>query len=405
MIRLMSVLLGLLLLLAVGLAGMLLLVRDASPSLRPMPEISAEQRRWGKELLHEGLLEGVGAGGEPISMTLADLEILSVLLTEQIQGSRLRVRPNQDNAEVTLALRLPAKLGGWLNLRARLVAPDGVLGIEHLKVGPLPIPTALAALLMDQARLALGLPALPTGVVFSPEAIQLRPGVQSNHRGEFVSASRGKAESDRVLAAQRRLAGLNVLHRGQDWIDAAELLSALIASAPTEAADPVAENRAAILALAAYVNGRRLPDPTDAPAPRLLEVRLRGRDDLPQHFLTSGALLLQGGSGLANLIGLAKELDDASNSSGFSFSDLAANRAGNQFAELATASPSSARRIQRLARAGLTEDDIMPSVDWLPGSMSRATFERDFGGRDSAAYRIVVDEIDRRIEALPVNRE
>ncbi|NEX15867.1 MAG: hypothetical protein C1943_04300 [Halochromatium sp.] len=402
MMRLISALLGLLLLLVIGLAGALLLVRDSSPSLQPMPELSAEQRRWGKELLHESLLDGVGASGEVISLTPADLQILSVLFTEQIRDSRLSLLPGEGSADLMLAWPLPTKLGGWLNLRARLVAPDGVLAIERVEVGKLPVPAALAELLMEQALAVLAIPALPTGIEISPEAIRLQPGALANADGDRSSAMLTADENDLVLVAQRRLAGLSLLNSNRSWIDAAELLSALIASAPADAIDPAAENKAAILALAAYVNGRSLPDPTGAPAPRSIPVRMRDREDIPQHFFTSGALVLQSGSGLANLIGLAKELDDADSASGFNFSDLAANRAGNQFAELATANASSAGRIQQMARSGLSEDDIMPTVDWLPGSMSRATFDRDFGGRDTPAYRIVVDEIDRRIAALPV---
>lgn len=401
MLRLISALLGLVLLLVIGLAAGLLLVRDASPDLPPMPELSAEQRRWGQELLHERLLAGLGAVGESTVLSRADLDILAVLLAEKLRDSRLRVGLGEGRAEVLLALPFPRELGGWLNLRARLVAPGGMLGLEEVELGSLPVPGALAELIMGQALAALDVPALPSGIEFSPDAIRVQPIASSVAAPEGTPALLADDEQARVLAAQRRLSALGLLRAGQRSIDAAELLSALIASAPADA-DPVAENRAAILALAAYVNGRGLPDPSGATPPRSIPLRMRGRDDIPQHFFTSAALMLQGGGGLANLMGLAKELDDAESTSGFSFSDLAANQAGNRFTELATANPTAARRVQRLARTGLSEDDIMPAVDWLPEPMSRATFERDFGGRDSQTYRIVVDEIGRRIEALPI---
>ncbi|WP_462321102.1 hypothetical protein [Halochromatium sp.] len=414
MLRLISGLLGLVLLLVIGLAAILLLMRDSAPSLQPMPEISAEQRRQGKELLHQRLLDGVGAGGspdgEPVAITPADLDILAVLLTEQIQDSRLRIGLGEGSADVQIALPLPPEVGGWLNLSALLVAPNGVLDIERVELGGLPVPAAIAELMMDQALAAFDVSTLPTGIELSAEAVRLQPGVQPSGppgaegvgSGDPLAAVLAGGEKARVLAAQRRLAGLDLLQRDRQPLNAAELLSALIATAPADSADAVAENRAAILALAAYVNGRSLPDPSGAEPPPPIAVRMRGRDDIPQHFFTSAALLLQAGSGLANLIGLAKELDDASTTSGFNFADLAANQAGNRFAELATADARSAGQIQQMARAGLSEDDIMPAVDWLPESMSRATFERDFGGRDSLAYRIVVDEIARRVEALPV---
>ena len=402
MLRLISALLGLILLMVIGLAAILLLVRDSSPHLQPMPDISEEQRQRGKELLHERLLDGVGAGGEPVVMTPADIDILSVLLTEQIRDSRLRVALGDGDADVRVALRLPRELGGWLNLTAMLAAPDGRLAVERLELGNLPVPSYLAELLMDQALATFDISALLTGIELSSQAVRLHPGTAGVSRDGPLATVLAEDEKARVLAAQRRLAGLSQLRTDRQWVNAADLLSSLLASAPDDSTDAAAENRAAILTLAAYVNGRSLPDPSGARPPRLISVRMRGRDDIPQHFFTSGALVLQAGGGLANLIGLAKELDDAGTASGFSFRDLAANQAGNRFAELATADPDAARRVQQMARAGLSEDDIMPAVDWLPESMSRATFERDFGGRDSPAYRIVVDEIERRIERLPV---
>ncbi len=402
MLRLISGLLGLVLLLVIGLAAILLLMRDSSPSLSPMPEISAEQRRWGRELLHQQLLAG-GAGGDgPILLRPADLDILSVLLTEQIRDSRLRIRLAEGSADVAVAVALPTELGGWLNLSGRLVAPEGRLEIEQIELGRLPVPAPIADLLIDQALMALGVAALPSGIDFSSEGLRLQPGTLANGGAEQFAGMLGADEKARLLEAQRRLARLSLLTTDGGSLNGAELLSALIASAPAASTDPVGDNRAAILALAAYVNGRSLPDASGAPPPRVLPVRMRGRDDIPQHFFTSAALVLQGGGGVADLIGLAKEFDDADNASGFSFRDLAANQAGNRFAELATADPTAARRVQQLAREGLREADIMPAVEGLPETMSRAVLERDFGGRDSPAYGIVLDEIARRIEALPI---
>lgn len=402
MMRLISALLGLLLLLVIGLAALPLLIRDSAPKLQPMPEITAEQRRWGNGVLHEGLLEGVAAGSESITLTPSDLDILSFLVAEQIQDGRVRIRLAEGSAGVTVSLRLPDQLSGWLNLHALLVAPGGALAIERLEVGGVPVPSPIVELLMEQLLSEGDSAGLLTGIDFSPDGVRLQPGSQVNGSSDVLSALLAGDAEAQVLAAQRRLAGLSELRAGRSAINAAQLLSALISSIPADTADPVADNRAAILALAAYVNGRSLPDSSGAKPPRRVPLRMRGRGDIPQHFFTSGALALQGGSGLANLIGLAKELDDAGGASGFNFSDIAANRAGNHFAELATASSSSARGIQQMARAGLSEADIMPAVDWLPGTMSRATFERQFGSRDSAAYRSVVEEIDRRIEALPI---
>ncbi|MEA3638809.1 MAG: hypothetical protein VBE63_02570 [Lamprobacter sp.] len=402
MLRLMSSLFGLLFLLVIGALILLGLLRDAEPSLQSMPVISAEQRRWGMELLQRGFMEADGEEAESISMTPADLNILSALLAESIPDSRLQMHLDEGSAEIRFALRLPNALEGWLNLRARLVAPDGQLAVEAVQVGSLKLPPALTELIVDQLLAAMDLPVMPQGIVFTPEAVRWQAFKPTGTGIDWLATVLTSGTKTSILVAQRRLADLSILRTNRRRIDAAELLSALLAAVPADAPDPVDENRALILALALYVNGRSLPDPSGSPPPRPIRLSMRGRKDIAQHFFTSGALFLQGGSRLANLIGFAKELDDAKGSSGFSFKDIAANRAGIRFAQLATADPEAARRMQAQARRGLSQADIMPAVDWLPESMSRAIFERDFGGGDDPAYRILINEIDRRIEALPI---
>lgn len=402
MIRLLSALLGLALLLAISSITLLVLLRDPEPSLPTMSAISEDERRWGMELLQGGLGEAFGTGAEPMILTAADLKILAVLLAESMPESRLRIELGEGRAEITVALPLANELGGWLNLRALLVAPKGALTIARIQVGSLTLPAALTGLLVEQALATADLPALPSGIEFTPEVLRLQPLMGTGGGTDWFAAALTGGAKTPVLIAQRRLAALSALQTKRQRITAAELLSALLAAVPADAADPVAESRAAILALALYVNGRSLPDPSGTAPPRLMRVSLRGRQDIAQHFFTSGALTLQVGREPANLIGYAKELDDAAGASGFSFSDLAANRAGSRFAVLATAHPAAARRLQALARSGLGETDIMLAVDWLPERMSRAAFDRDFGGRNGRAYRLLIDAIDRRIEALPV---
>ena len=63
------------------------------------------------------------------------------------------------------------------------------------------------------------------------------------------------------------------------------------------------------------------------------EPTLLGRRDLAQHFFVSGYLTATMGAEAANAAGVAKELVDANTTSGFSFADLAADRAGVRFAD------------------------------------------------------------------------
>jgi len=164
------------------------------------------------------------------------------------------------------------------------------------------------------------------------------------------------------------------------------------------------ENRIAILAVAFYVNGRSLtvltPEARSWPHAERRWLMLRNRGDLAQHFSISAALSAAAGAPVANLIGLYKEIDDARRGSGFSFVDLAADRAGTTFGRLATESPASARGLQSRIGSKLTDAQLLPSVEGLPEGLSSAEFTRRFRGDRADDYDDLVDEIDRRIAAL-----
>lgn len=138
------------------------------------------------------------------------------------------------------------------------------------------------------------------------------------------------------------------------------------------------------------------------PKPRR-HVALRGRNDHALHFLLSALLAMGSDPALADAVGLYKELADVGDrkGSGFSFDDLAADKAGVAFGEMAWHRP------QQLApRQALMIDDvfIMPAVEGLPTGLSAAQFEARFGRVDSPAYRAMLAEVERRVAAVPLLR-
>lgn len=187
-------------------------------------------------------------------------------------------------------------------------------------------------------------------------------------------------------------------------VSLAPLVASVLQFAGTRRDDPIEANRAALLALALHANGwdpRILAvDAGDWRRARRRPIALAGRPDLAQHFTVSAFVSAAGGAALADLLGVYKELRDAGGSSGFSFSDLAADRAGTRLGEMAVASPPAARRLQEAAGEGLDEADIMPAIDGLPDNLSAEVFARRFTGPASPAYDRLVAEIDRRVEAL-----
>ena len=165
----------------------------------------------------------------------------------------------------------------------------------------------------------------------------------------------------------------------------------------------IAENRAAILTLGLYAAGvkvRKLLSESGRyrfKRTRYVRMTLFKRNDLARHFLISSAIAVSAGSGIADIIGLSKEVGDSQGGSGFSFADLAADRAGVYLGKVATASPGSASSIQSGMKEVGTETDFMPRTDHLPEGIMELEFRRKYNDLDSEAYKMVEKEIERRI--------
>ena len=187
-----------------------------------------------------------------------------------------------------------------------------------------------------------------------------------------------------------------------------EVLRALLNAAEERAGDAAAENRAALVSLAFFINGKGLaaviPAARDWPRPRPRNVTLGGRHDFAQHYSISAAIAASAGSPLSDAIGLYKEVDDSRGGSGFSFNDIAADRAGVRLGELATATAAGARKVQRAAAARLGATDLLPEVKDLPEFMQEAEFKRRYGGVGGLEHKKMMAEIERRVAALAILR-
>jgi hypothetical protein len=130
------------------------------------------------------------------------------------------------------------------------------------------------------------------------------------------------------------------------------------------------------------------------------EPTMRGRRDLAQHFFVSCYLVATVGAGAANAAGIAKELLDANTGSGFSFADLAADRAGVRFAEGVLAG----RFPLHLVGQAFSVPAFMPDIKDLPEGLSSADFAAQYGSANDPRFRKRLNEIDQRIMQLPPHR-
>jgi hypothetical protein len=331
------------------------------------------------------------------------------------------------------SLRIPASpFGSYLNVLIELAPSTTGLDLSRIRVGSLTVPRRLAH---PVARLALDLILgwgngralldMVGGVSLEGErlSVEFRPMPDFAQRMAEIRDRLRLARDDalrvvspeQVKAYYQQIEEVVALQDPRDRTSLVRYMSPVfeLAARRSRTGSAIEENRAAIMALAIFFGTPRFElftgpvIPTDAPANgrRGARTTLADRVDARLHFIYSAALKLASDSGVSFALGEFKEvLDSGQGGSGFSFPDLAADRAGIRFAEEAAASEARAARLQQLLAAGEDEGLFFPSLLDLPEDLGEARFKRDYAGLDSPGYRAAIAEIDRRLAALPLYR-
>ena len=184
-----------------------------------------------------------------------------------------------------------------------------------------------------------------------------------------------------------------------------------LASVRSVGGDPVAENRAALLALGGAFGHPSLLDlagvPGGADAGRdLLErlpLALHGRRDWARHFFLSAGIAQVAPEAFSGGAGLWKErLDAAAGGSGFSFADLLMDESGARLGRVATSDRARARWVQARLAAGLAEADLAPHDPGLPEGLTAERLRSEFGGIGGPEFQRVAAEILRRVDSFPL---
>ena len=401
---------------SLGLAAILYFAIDSAPSINRAADITPSSIERAKRILDQNDPRRLKPGARrTILVGASDLDLAANYLARQYADGGAQVELERGAARVVASLRVPAlPFPAYLNFRAKLTEAAPLARIDSLRLGGLVIPGRLAQWMIPRLlRIAVpeadlrAFASVIRKVTIREDRIALTYTWQPDLPGKVRAVLLPPEDRERLRAYQDRLAAIgNSLAANPSLV---EFLTPLftLASERSEGGDAVAENRAVILLLAVYVNGRDIstvvPEAGAWPRPRKHRVLLNGRADLAKHFIVSSALAAKAGGPLSDAVGLYKELADARDGSGFSFNDLAADRAGTRFGERAADSPT-ARPLQRRLRAGIAERDIIPITEDLPEFMPEREFVSRFGGVDAPAYHELMAEIERRIAALPLYR-
>jgi uncharacterized protein YfiM (DUF2279 family) len=400
----------------VVLGAVFLSISDV-PAVNRIAEISPENVAQLKDLLDKNDPRTLRPGKvQTITIHQQDFDLAANYLTYRYVNGSSRIALSAGMINVHASVRLPDNpVGRYINLAAVVRQGDALPRVERLQIGRLLLPSRIADWLLHRAlafylgeeayRSAL---AAIKAVHVTDDRLTLTYEWQPNLPDKLRKALLRRDDQERIRAYQARLTEVSHALAAKD-ISLVELLIPLFRLADTRSGggDSIAENRTALLVLTLYVNDKELtrflPAAREWRRPAAHHVTLNGRVDLAQHFIVSAALAASADGLLSNAVGLYKEIADARAGSGFSFNDIAADRAGTRFGEYA-ASSASARKLQQRQHAGVNEKDLMPATEDLPEFMPETEFKRRFGGIDTPKYNQMMAEIDRRVAALPLYR-
>lgn len=371
-------------------------------------------------------VESATEGGTVLEVTEQELDQLSQLGTHTFKWLNTDIDIDGTSLIAAMSAQLPENpFGRYLNLGAQIQQSADGIAIDRLTIGPLSVPAGwvlplgahLADVLFDEQQASLILEGV-NGIDVVGDTVLLSVEPPPDMKAHLKQAVRTlqdlrlpAGEHERVVHYYNLLIDQGALH-GDRTESLSVYLHPLIEEAAIRSArgSAVAENRAALWALMIYFsNGgfEMLVGKLVSSQRRLVyspyDVTLAGRRDLMAHFLASAAITLASQQGISIAAGEFKELlDSGEGGSGFSFVDVAADRAGIQFATVATADEDSALWLQQQLAADNSEVSFFPDTSGLRENLSDGQFREQYGDVESQRYRQEIERIDQRIARLLV---
>ncbi|MDO9422644.1 MAG: hypothetical protein Q7T40_00425 [Methylobacter sp.] len=371
-----------------------------------------------KKILYEGSKTKPDEIGI-IELTEADLNLAGNYLLNRYSKSAVDLDLKNDELRFVVTMTLPKNsLGQYLNISFRLgnVKGNDLPVITKFKAGKLLLPAKLAAFVIDtiiqhsslneyfilatRPLKAITIDAEKFSITYYPNKNTL---IQARN---FLTHT---GDNSTLNIYQQKLADIVAKHDPEWRLSLAELLRPLFELAYQRSTMETAidENRAVISTINDYVNkheAKKLLSSIEAKpvTGKQYAAFLYKRIDLAQHFIGSAALTALVNKQAAQIAGEEKELSDAHSGSGFSFIDLAADKAGIRFGEMATSSPENARKMQK-AMSGIKDySDFMPDPRDLPEHMDEVEFKQRFESVNSPIYLEILKQIDVRISEMPI---
>ena len=390
-----------------GCAVVIALALDIAPSVPPSKAPSAEQASRARDVAMtvRGALRGNGLA--TIRLNQDDLASATTLITDVRKFGRF----DSMIGNGTLTLRNSRRVGFiWLNGEATVSSSLKGFPETRLKIGQLALNPSISRWVIDTARSLIRwrgvkvppLDDLVRKVDVQPDAVSAQ--IYFPLGGAFakdLSALRNQPVDAALTALiYCRLIALN---RKAPTNEMALVVRRTFAPTASSLATPE-QNRAGFVALAIYVTDHSAGRLAGNAAKRVNACRaartqpfLVGRVDLAKHWALSAALTVALGDEIGTAMGEWKELSDSRpGGSGFSFVDLAADRAGIAIAKRATDPASADDAVARLRIA--TDNDLLPvRALALSEGLSERHFVTSYRAIDSTRFAAAKARIDRVI--------
>jgi len=405
--------------------GILTAISDSTPLVTESAKIDSNSaikaRRIAKQF-YRGLMRPGSAPSSKVSLSENDLNEVLALAVRGIRAANAQVRIDSSGLTGNLSLHLPKNpFGDYINVTANVEPFSDGLKVSKLTVGDLELSghilLGIAEVLLNRA---LEGEVLGTELLASMESLTVNhsrvtvvyhpvPNFRNKVNRLKQQVQFGEDNSQRVRSYYQQLCAFRQKGPTGGHTTLSSYLSHLFevsGQLSLARGQAVEENRAALLALALFLGSDKfdtligaLDDSTCRPA--LGYIGLANRNDLRLHFIFSAALQVISNSGVSFSIGEFKELlDTERGGSGFSFADLAADRAGIRFAEFAV-DDAGASHLQQMAAEFSSETVFFPSISGLPEGIHQQEFERR-GGIESEFYKKYLATIEQRIDQLPL---
>ena len=371
-----------------------------------------------KKILYEGSKTKPDEIGT-IELTQPDINLAANYLFNHYRKSAVKIELKDNIVRFVVTMTLPKNyLGQYLNISFRFgnEGSNELPSLKKFKAGELLLPAKFSAFVIDNIirHTSLNdyfiLASQPIkSIIIDQQKVTIKYNSSLENLIQAQNALAQGVNNNHLDIYQQKLTEVIAQHNSTWRLSLAELLKPLftLAYQRSNLESAIEENKLAIITINNYVNRKETKKFLSLPLATLSTDKryptfLYKRIDLAQHFIGSAAITASMNNQISKTVGEEKELSDAQGGSGFSFVDLAADKAGTRFGEMATSSPESARKLQKKISDIKDYTDFMPDPSDLPEHMDDTEFKRRFESVDSAIYQELSKQIDERIIATPI---